>query len=56
MNDGLFVRRGAITQPFIGLRRAVPEGLTMNLRVTVTIKIEIAVKAFGLAALLILLS
>jgi hypothetical protein len=55
MNDGLFVRWGAIAT-LMGAAPGVARGFHMNLRVTITIKFEIAATAYGLAALLWLLS
>jgi hypothetical protein len=55
MNDGFYSFDGALTQP-LRVAPAWPEGFNMNLRVTVTIKVEIAISVLGLTALLWLLS
>ncbi len=51
MNDGLFVRWGAKRNP-LWVAPAWPEGFTMNLRITITVKLEIVASVTGLAALL----
>jgi hypothetical protein len=55
VNDGLFVRRDVRRNPY-GLRRRGPEVHPMNIRITITMKVEITVALTGLAVVLWLLS
>lgn len=54
-NDGYSFRRGPKRNPY-GLRARGPKVQPMNIRITITMKFEIAVTVSGLAALLWLLS
>jgi hypothetical protein len=54
MNDGLFVRWGALAT-LLG-RAGVIRGLQMKLRITITLKIDVAVCRYALAVIVFLLS